>query len=146
RGLGIAVLPRPLGDAVPGLQRIETPDQPPPEIHGGLSPRPAAHGSAAGNAGYRRYDAGGLRVLARLAAARTPTRSGHLEAGKVEPGRDGAAYQGETPQGPGGLPEAGGHHSLRPFPVGQVDPQRDVLDLLAIGYAQQQWVAGIEMP
>lgn len=29
RGLGIAVLPRPLGDAVPGLQRIETPDQPP---------------------------------------------------------------------------------------------------------------------
>ncbi|WP_447989705.1 LysR family transcriptional regulator [Achromobacter spanius] len=29
RGMGIAVLPRPLGDAVPGLQRIETPDQPP---------------------------------------------------------------------------------------------------------------------
>ncbi|MCD0502123.1 LysR family transcriptional regulator [Bordetella petrii] len=29
RGLGIAVLPRPLGDAVPGLQRIETPDPPP---------------------------------------------------------------------------------------------------------------------
>jgi DNA-binding transcriptional LysR family regulator len=27
--MGIAVLPRPLGDAVPGLQRIETPDQPP---------------------------------------------------------------------------------------------------------------------
>lgn len=29
RGMGIAVLPRPLGDAVPGLQRIATPDQPP---------------------------------------------------------------------------------------------------------------------
>lgn len=29
RGLGIAVLPRPLGDAVPGLQRIATPDEPP---------------------------------------------------------------------------------------------------------------------
>ena len=29
RGMGIAVLPRPLGDAVSGLQRIETPDQPP---------------------------------------------------------------------------------------------------------------------
>ncbi|MNS77137.1 LysR substrate binding domain protein [compost metagenome] len=29
RGMGIAVLPRPLGDAVPGLQRIEVPDQPP---------------------------------------------------------------------------------------------------------------------
>lgn len=30
RGLGVAVLPRPLGDARPGLQRIDTPDQPPP--------------------------------------------------------------------------------------------------------------------
>ena len=29
RGMGIAVLPRPLGDAVAGLQRIDTPDQPP---------------------------------------------------------------------------------------------------------------------
>lgn len=29
RGMGIAVLPRPLGDAVSGLQRIDTPDQPP---------------------------------------------------------------------------------------------------------------------
>jgi DNA-binding transcriptional LysR family regulator len=29
RGMGIAVLPRPLGDAVPGLQRIDMPDQPP---------------------------------------------------------------------------------------------------------------------
>ncbi|OZI63433.1 LysR family transcriptional regulator [Bordetella genomosp. 11] len=29
RGMGIAVLPRSLGDAVSGLQRIDTPDQPP---------------------------------------------------------------------------------------------------------------------
>lgn len=29
RGMGIAVLPRPLGDAFTGLQRIDTPDQPP---------------------------------------------------------------------------------------------------------------------
>ncbi|CAM4178987.1 LysR family transcriptional regulator [Bordetella muralis] len=29
RGMGIAVLPRPLGDAVSGLQRIETPEPPP---------------------------------------------------------------------------------------------------------------------
>lgn len=29
RGMGIAVLPRPLGDAIPGLQRIDTPDEPP---------------------------------------------------------------------------------------------------------------------
>lgn len=29
RGMGIAVLPRPLGDALPGLQRIDTPDPPP---------------------------------------------------------------------------------------------------------------------
>lgn len=29
RGMGIAVLPRPLGDAISGLQRIEMPDQPP---------------------------------------------------------------------------------------------------------------------
>ena len=29
RGMGIAVLPTPIGDAVPGLQRIETADQPP---------------------------------------------------------------------------------------------------------------------
>jgi DNA-binding transcriptional LysR family regulator len=29
RGMGIAVLPRPLGDALSALQRIETPDQPP---------------------------------------------------------------------------------------------------------------------
>jgi DNA-binding transcriptional LysR family regulator len=29
RGVGIAVLPRPLGDALPGLQRIGTPDPPP---------------------------------------------------------------------------------------------------------------------
>jgi DNA-binding transcriptional LysR family regulator len=29
RGLGIAVLPRPLGDAISGLQRIDTPDEPP---------------------------------------------------------------------------------------------------------------------
>ncbi|MFF7057015.1 LysR family transcriptional regulator [Achromobacter spanius] len=29
RGVGIAVLPRPLGDAVSGLQRLDTPDQPP---------------------------------------------------------------------------------------------------------------------
>lgn len=29
RGMGIAVLPRPLGDAVSGLQRIDTPDHPP---------------------------------------------------------------------------------------------------------------------
>ncbi|WP_454725489.1 MULTISPECIES: LysR family transcriptional regulator [Cupriavidus] len=29
RGMGIAVLPRPVGDAVSGLQRIETPDPPP---------------------------------------------------------------------------------------------------------------------
>ncbi|OON62628.1 LysR family transcriptional regulator [Massilia sp. KIM] len=29
RGLGIAVLPRPLGDALPGLQAITMPDQPP---------------------------------------------------------------------------------------------------------------------
>lgn len=29
QGMGIAVLPRPLGDAVAGLRRIETPDQPP---------------------------------------------------------------------------------------------------------------------
>ncbi|VTU22948.1 D-malate degradation protein R [Variovorax sp. PBS-H4] len=29
RGVGIAVLPRPLGDAVSGLQRIDTPDHPP---------------------------------------------------------------------------------------------------------------------
>ncbi|WP_343736786.1 LysR family transcriptional regulator [Achromobacter sp.] len=29
RGVGIAVLPRPLGDAVPGLQRLHTPDEPP---------------------------------------------------------------------------------------------------------------------
>nr|WP_314539135.1 LysR family transcriptional regulator [uncultured Massilia sp.] len=29
RGIGIAVLPRPLGDATPGLQRIDMPDQPP---------------------------------------------------------------------------------------------------------------------
>jgi DNA-binding transcriptional LysR family regulator len=29
RGMGIAVLPRPLGDATAGLQRIDTPDQPP---------------------------------------------------------------------------------------------------------------------
>ncbi|MFC4278317.1 LysR family transcriptional regulator [Achromobacter aloeverae] len=29
RGMGIAVLPRPIGDAVSGLQRIDTPDQPP---------------------------------------------------------------------------------------------------------------------
>lgn len=29
RGMGIAVLPRPLGDAVPGLQRIATAEQPP---------------------------------------------------------------------------------------------------------------------
>jgi DNA-binding transcriptional LysR family regulator len=29
RGMGIAVLPRPLGDAVAGLQRIDTPDAPP---------------------------------------------------------------------------------------------------------------------
>ncbi len=29
RGMGIAVLPRPLGDAVSGLQRIDMPDQPP---------------------------------------------------------------------------------------------------------------------
>lgn len=29
RGLGLAVLPRPLGDALAGLQRIDTPDQPP---------------------------------------------------------------------------------------------------------------------
>src|SRR5690606_36136750 len=29
RGVGIAVLPRPLGDAVPGLQRIEMADEPP---------------------------------------------------------------------------------------------------------------------
>ena len=28
-GMGIAVLPRPLGDAVAGLQRIEMPDPPP---------------------------------------------------------------------------------------------------------------------
>lgn len=29
RGMGIAVLPRPLGDAFAGLMRIDTPDQPP---------------------------------------------------------------------------------------------------------------------
>ena len=29
QGMGIAVLPTPLGDAISGLQRIETPDQPP---------------------------------------------------------------------------------------------------------------------
>lgn len=29
RGMGLAVLPRPLGDATAGLQRIDTPDQPP---------------------------------------------------------------------------------------------------------------------
>lgn len=29
RGMGIAVLPRPLGDALAGLQRIDAPDQPP---------------------------------------------------------------------------------------------------------------------
>ncbi|MYZ44997.1 LysR family transcriptional regulator [Schauerella aestuarii] len=29
QGLGVAVLPRPLGDAVPGLQRIDMPEQPP---------------------------------------------------------------------------------------------------------------------
>lgn len=29
QGMGIAVLPRPLGDATAGLQRIDTPDQPP---------------------------------------------------------------------------------------------------------------------
>jgi DNA-binding transcriptional LysR family regulator len=29
RGMGIAVLPRPLGDALPGLQRIDTPEPPP---------------------------------------------------------------------------------------------------------------------
>jgi DNA-binding transcriptional LysR family regulator len=29
RGIGVAVLPRPLGDAIAGLQRIDTPDQPP---------------------------------------------------------------------------------------------------------------------
>jgi len=29
RGMGMAVLPRPLGDATVGLQRIDTPDQPP---------------------------------------------------------------------------------------------------------------------
>jgi len=29
RGLGIAVLPRPLGDAISGLQRIDTPEEPP---------------------------------------------------------------------------------------------------------------------
>lgn len=29
RGIGIAVLPRPLGDATPGLQRIDMPDEPP---------------------------------------------------------------------------------------------------------------------
>lgn len=29
RGMGIAVLPRPLGDATAGLQRIDTPDEPP---------------------------------------------------------------------------------------------------------------------
>ncbi len=29
RGMGLAVLPRPLGDALSGLQRIDTPDQPP---------------------------------------------------------------------------------------------------------------------
>jgi DNA-binding transcriptional LysR family regulator len=29
RGMGVAVLPRPLGDAVSGLQRIDAPDQPP---------------------------------------------------------------------------------------------------------------------
>lgn len=29
RGMGIAVLPRPLGDATSGLQRIDLPDQPP---------------------------------------------------------------------------------------------------------------------
>ncbi|NKF24253.1 LysR family transcriptional regulator [Solimonas marina] len=29
KGMGIAVLPRPLGDAISGLQRIDTPDQPP---------------------------------------------------------------------------------------------------------------------
>ncbi|MFJ3464283.1 LysR family transcriptional regulator [Achromobacter spanius] len=29
KGVGIAVLPRPLGDAVSGLQRLDTPDQPP---------------------------------------------------------------------------------------------------------------------
>jgi len=29
RGVGIAVLPRPLGDAISGLHRIDTPDQPP---------------------------------------------------------------------------------------------------------------------
>lgn len=29
RGAGIAVLPRPVGDAVPGLRRIDTPDAPP---------------------------------------------------------------------------------------------------------------------
>lgn len=29
RGMGVAVLPRPLGDAISGLQHIDTPDQPP---------------------------------------------------------------------------------------------------------------------
>lgn len=29
RGVGVAVLPRPLGDAVPGLQRMDTPEPPP---------------------------------------------------------------------------------------------------------------------
>lgn len=29
QGMGVAVLPRPLGDATPGLQRIDTPDPPP---------------------------------------------------------------------------------------------------------------------
>ena len=29
QGMGVAVLPRPLGDATPGLQRIETPEPPP---------------------------------------------------------------------------------------------------------------------
>ena len=29
RGMGVAVLPRPLGDALSGLQRIDTPDEPP---------------------------------------------------------------------------------------------------------------------
>jgi DNA-binding transcriptional LysR family regulator len=29
QGMGIAVLPRPLGDALPGLQRIDLSDEPP---------------------------------------------------------------------------------------------------------------------
>src|ERR1700744_78705 len=80
--------------------------------------------------------------------SRLPVVRRHLEAGKLEARRHGAAGQGPGAEAGGALPEVGGHHHLRLLAEAEVGAQHGAFGPTAVrrGDVEVERLSGVEMP